>query len=262
MRLLLRVGLAAALQACLLQNASAQWQGSIGMSARGVVHSEYDTAGRRLVRETGWLPGIALAAAYRTGDATFFAGADWYHDDIAYRGQTQAGTAANSTTATTLASLRLGGAYALGSGYALRAALERDRWKRHIAGSGRSIGLQESYRSTRLIAGIEKSWQPAFGTLGADANVVLSTPERMRVGFSGRIDPVSLDTRRGHGVRLGASLRPAFAPHLELRARYDWIKVPRSDDVPLSTDNPFLGTVAQPEHERQALSLSVSALFW
>lgn len=261
MRLLLRVGLAAALHACVLQGASAAWQGSVGLGGRGVVHSEYDTAGRRLVRETGWLPGIVLAGAYKTGDLTVFGGADWYRDDIAYRGQTQAGTASNSTTATTLASLRFGGAYAWGSAYSLLAALELDRWKRDIAGSGRSAGLQETYRSVRLIAGIGTSWQPAFGTLSADAAVVLSAPERMRVGFSGVIDPVSLKTRRGHGIRLGASLRPSFAPHLELRSRYDWVKVARSDDVALSSTNPFLGTVAQPEHVRQGLSLSVSALF-
>lgn len=261
MRLLLRVGLATALQACLLPSASAQWQGSIGVSGRGVVHAEYDTAGHRVVRETGWLPGIALAASYQTGNVTLFGGADCYRDDIAYRGQTQAGVAANSRTATTLDAVRLGAAYAWGGGYALRAALELDRWQRDIAGAGRSVGLQETYRSARLIAGVGKTWQPGFGVLGADAAVVLSTPERMHVAFSGVIGPVSLDTKRGHGVRLGASLRPAFAPRLELRGSVDWIKVPRSDAVALNANNPFLGTVAQPEHTRQALSLTVAALF-
>lgn len=261
MKLLLRVGLAAALQACLLPSASAQWQGSIGLTARGVVHAEYDTAGQRLVRETGWLPGIALAAAYQTDNVTVFGGADWYRDDIAYRGQTQAGVATNSRTATALGAVRLGAAYAWGGGYSLRAALELDRWKRDIAGTGRSVGLQETYRSVRLVAGVGKSWQSRFGALGADAAVVLSTPERMHVAFSGVIDPVSLDTKRGHGIRLGASLRPALAPRLELRGSVDWIKVPRSDAVALNADNPFLGTVAQPEHTRQALSLTVAALF-
>lgn len=258
---LLRAGLACALQVCLLPSAFAGWEGSLGLGGRGVIHSEYDTAGQRLVRETGWLPGIAMTAACQTGAVTVFGGADWYRDDIAYRGQTQAGVRTNSTTSTTLATLRLGGAYAWGKAYSVHAAIELDRWKRDIAGSGRSIGLQETYRSTRLVAGVDQTWQAAFGTIGADASVVLSAPERMRVGFSGVIDPVSLKTRRGHGFRLGASLRPAFAPRLALRGQYDWIKVARSDEVPLSSSNGFLGTVAQPEHVRQGLSLTASLLF-
>lgn len=261
MTTLLHAGLACALHACLLPSAHAGWEGSIGLGGRGVIHAEYDTAGRRLVRETGWLPGIAMTAAYRTGDVTLFGGADWYRDDIAYRGQTQAGVRTNSTTSTTLATLRLGGAYAWGGGYAVLAALELDRWKRDIAGSGRSIGLQETYRSTRLVAGIDKSWQIAFGKMSADAALVLSAPERMRVGFSGVIDPVSLETRRGHGFRFGASIRPAFAPRLEVRGQYDWLKVARSDDVPLGSSSGFLGTVAQPEHVRQGLGLTASLLF-
>lgn len=258
---LLRAALACALQACLLPSALAGWEGSVGLGGRGVIHSEYGTAGERLVRETGWLPGIAMTAAYRTGAVTVFGGADWYRDDIAYRGQTQAGVRANSTTSTTLATLRLGAAYAWGKDYSLLAALELDRWKRDIAGSGRSIGLQETYRSTRLVAGVDTTWQAGFGRIGADASVVLSAPERMRVGFSGVIDPVSFKTRRGHGLRVGASVRPAFAPRLELRGQVDWIKVARSGDAPLSSSNGFLGTVAQPEHVRQGLGLTASLVF-
>src|SRR4051794_17703023 len=105
-------GLAMALQGLLVAPASAQWQAGVGMSVRGVIHTEADRAGRRLVRETGWLPGVALNAAYRAGDIAWFAAADWYRHDIAYQGQTQAGVAAASTTSTGLASVRLGARHA------------------------------------------------------------------------------------------------------------------------------------------------------
>lgn len=256
-----RAGLAAALPFLLALPAHAQWQGGIGLSARDARHSEYDQGGRRLVREQGWLPGVTLDAGYRRGDLTWFGALEWYRHDIDYRGQTQGGAAAGSTTATGLAAVRLGGAWAIGDGYSVQAAFEADRWKRDIQSSGGSAGLQETYRSRRLVAGAGKAWQTAAGTVSADGAVVLSEPERLHVGFSGLLDPVSFDTHRAHGWRIGASLRPASVPWLELRARYDWMTVPRSGDADITRNGQFAGTVAQPEHKRQALTLTVGYRF-
>jgi hypothetical protein len=261
MKLLFRAGLGAAFCLALVHPASAQWHGQAGAGLRAASHTEDDGAGRRLVRETGWLPGIALAGAYTRGNVTWSGALDWYRGDIDYRGQTQAGSAADSATATVLASLRLGGAYALGRGYSASAALESDHWRRDILGTGASIGLQERYRSERLILGVSKTWHPAGGAVAADAALVLSTPERMRVGFSGVLDRASLRTRSAQGIRIGAQHRPAFAPALELRAAFDWMRIARSDDAPVTRNGNFAGTIAQPEHVRQSLTLSVSTLF-
>jgi hypothetical protein len=258
---LLRAGLGATCSLLLIHPASAQWQGKAGLAARYASHTEYDSAGRRLVRESGWLPGLALDAARTTGNATWFAGANWYRGDIGYRGQTQGGAAAESTTATTLATLRLGGAYLLARDVSITAALEADLWRRDIRGTGAAAGLQERYRSGRFILGANKTWQPAAGAVSTELALVLSTPERMRVGFSGLLDTTTLQTRRAPGLRIGASLHPAFAPTLELRGAYDWIRVRRSGDTPVTRNGQFAGTVAQPEHVRQGLSLTVSRLF-
>ena len=59
---ILRAGLAAALTASLIHPAYAQWEGSIGPSVRNVTHTETAPGGRRLVKEDGWLPGVALQA--------------------------------------------------------------------------------------------------------------------------------------------------------------------------------------------------------
>jgi hypothetical protein len=260
MKLIFRVGLAASLQVLLLHPVYAQWHGEVGMGMRAVAHAEYDRAGHQLVREHGWLPGVALNAAYKAGDITWLAAADGYQSSIDYQGQTQAGAAADSTTSTRLVSARAGAAYAVGSGYSILAELEFDHWKRDIRGIGAAAGLQETYRSRRLVAGLDKVWQSAGGAVSANAGVILAEPERLRVEFSGLFDPASFDTERSHGIRIGAGIRPAFAPRLELRITYDRITIPRSKDAPVTANGQFRGTVAQPEHSRQAFTVTVSYL--
>jgi hypothetical protein len=240
--------------------ASAQWQGSIGVGARSASHTEFDLAGQQLVREDGWLPGASLRAAYRHGSLVWFGGADLYRGDLDYHGRTQAGAAASSMSSTKLASARLGASYALGKYHAL-AALEIERWQRDIIGTAAAAGLQESYRARRLLLGSGASWRPAAGAISADAAFVLAAPERMRIGFSGLFDPVSLDTRRGHGLRLEAAIRPTWAPHLELQARADWLSVPRSAAAALTANGAFRGSVTQPEHARKAFTLELAYLF-
>jgi hypothetical protein len=258
---LLRAGVGATCSLLLMHPASAQWQGKAGLAARYASHTEYDGAGRRLVRESGWLPGLALDAAWTTGNMTWFAGVNGYRAAIGYRGQTQAGASATSSTATTLSTLRLGGTYLLARDVSITAALEADLWRRDIRGTAAGAGLQERYRSERVILGAGKAWHPAAGVVATDLALVLSTPERMRVGFSGLLDTATLQTRHAPGLRIGASLHPTFAPTLEVRGAYDWIRVRRSGDTPVTRNGQFAGTVAQPEHVRQGLSLTLSRLF-
>lgn len=262
MKLVLRVGMVAAMQALLMQPASAQWQGAVGASQRRLTNTEYDKAGRQLVREAGWVPGAVLAGAYKAGRYSWFADAEISNGGVDYHGQTQTGAAADSRTSMGLAVLRLGGSCAFGADYSALAALEWARSTRDIIGIAGSAGLQEKYRTRRLIAGARKAWRPASaGVVTVDAAVVFSEPERLQVGFSGLLDPASLDTKRSQGIRIGASMRPPFAPWLELRSRYDWNKVPRSDDAPVTLNGQFKGTIAQPEHDQRALTLTASVIF-
>ena len=252
--------LAAVLYALLPLPARAQWQASIGAGARRAAHVEYDLAGRQLVREDGWLPGTSVRAARQLGDLTWVGGADWYQGGIDYRGRTQAGAAAVSTTSTRLISARMGASYAFGP-YSILAALEIDRWQRDILGTAAGSGLQETYWSRRVLLGSGKTWRPAVGAVSAEAALVLAAPERMRIGFSGLFDPVSLETRRGRGLRLGADLRPAGASFLQLHGRVDWLKVARSGEAALTADGAFRGTVTQPEHARKTLTLELATVF-
>ena len=261
MKRLLRAGLGMACSLLLIQPAAAQWQGKAGLGARSVSHAEYGTDGRLLVRERGWLPGITLAETYQAGDLTWFTGVDWYHAGIRYAGQTQAGTSAESRTGTTLTTLRFGAGYQFAPVVAVTAALEADLWRRDIRATGTAAGLQERYRSERLIFGISRAWQAAAGKLDADLALVVATPERMRVDFHGLLDTATLTTRRAPGLRLGAGFQPTFSPALEVRAAYDWMRIGRSGDAPLTRNGRFAGTVAQPEHVRQGFSLTVARVF-
>lgn len=262
MKLVLRIGLAAAMQTCWIIPAGAQWQGAVGISQRQVTNTEFDLARHQLVREAGWLPGAVLNAAYKAGRQAWFTEAEICKGTVDYYGQTQAGVAAQSRTSMGLTVLRLGGAYAFSGNYAALAAIEWERSTRDIVGIAGSAGLQEKYRTTRLIAGARKTWQPAaVGPVAVDAAVVLSEPERLQVGFSGLLDPASLETKRSQGIRIGSSIRPAFAPWLELRSRFDWARIPRSDDAPVTLNGKFRGTIAQPEHENRAVTLTAAAVF-
>ena len=260
MKRLLRAAVGAACSFLLMHPAAAQWQGKAGLGLRHASHAEYEDD-RVLVRERGWLPGIVLEGAYHSGNATWFAAAEGYRAAIGYRGQSQLGAAARSRTATTLATLRLGGSYQLAAQFALTAALEADLWRRNIRSTDAAAGLLERYRSERFVFGAAHTWRPSSGVVLTELALVLATPERMRVDFSGLLDSASLTTRRAPGVRVGTRFVPALSPHLELRAAYDWMRIERSDDAPLTRNGRFAGTVAQPEHVRQGITLTLSRLF-
>jgi hypothetical protein len=262
MKLIFQATLAAAIHGLFMLPANAQLQGAIGIGGRHAATTEVDNAGNVLVREAGWLPGLSLRATYKDGDLSWIAEGDIYNGAIRYHGQTQAGNAADSTTDTGLTLLRIGGAYDIGNDYSILAAIEWEKWRRNIIGTQGSAGLQERYDSKRLMAGVKKKWHLiGAAMISFDAALVISQPERLRVGFSGVLDPASLETKWSQGVRIGASIRPVAAPSLDLRIGYDWINVPRSDDAPVTRNGQLMGTIAQPEHQKQAIILTISYIF-
>jgi hypothetical protein len=256
----------AALVAALLASpgmaACAEWQGALGSGAQRFDNTEFDRAGSTLVRETGWLPGVAARLVWQGDRLGFFVGGEAYQHGIAYHGQTQAGAPARSTSATRLIQLRAGVSYAINERIVGFVAREWDGWRRGIGAVAGAAGLQERSTSTRFLLGARGQWDgAAVGVLGIDGALVVAGPERLDVGFSGVLDAAALTTRRARGWRIGASMRPVALPRLELHVGFDTITVARSGDVPLTRNGQFIGTVAQPEHTRQAISVTLSALF-
>ena len=241
--------------------ALAQWDGFISAAARQFTVAEYDHNGRGIVREQGWLPGLEGRLAYRAGDWMLSGQAELYRHRIDYRGQTQSGAPIDSSTATTLARMSTGLAYALNHVLNTSAAIEWECWRRDIKGVGKVSGLQERTLSRRLLLGLEARYPIAYGEIAASAALVLAAPEKLRVGFSGLLDEASLETRSTTGVRLGLNWRPAAWPNAQLHGGLDWWKVGRSGDVPVSRNGRFAGTIAQPEHVVRNITLGVRYWF-
>lgn len=242
--------------------ALANWDETLGVSMRQFTVAEYDRAGRQIVREQGWLPGLAGRIAFSTAPWTLFGEAGFYSRDIGYRGQTQTGIPITSTTATGITQFNAGMAYAATDATSLFAAVEWERWRRNINGVGNVKGLQERTTTHRLLLGVETrhAWSP-YGTIGASAAVVLGRPEQLRVGFSGVLDEASFRIRSATGLRLGLSLRPQAWPALEWVVDVDRIRVGRSTDAPVSRNGTYAGTVAQPEHVKRAISVGMRYRF-
>ncbi len=259
------IGAAIAALLCLLMQAgpaSAGWDGAVGAGARQFSLAEYDTNGRRIVMEQGWLPGLEARLGFTEGQCGLFGKASFYKHDIDYRGQTQSSSALASTTATGIMQMQTGMSYALTDATSLFAALEWERWQRDINGVGNVKGLQERTTTHRLLLGLEArhAWSP-YGTIGASAAIVQARPEQLRVGFSGVLDEASFRTRSATGLRLGLSLRPQAWPALEWVLDVDRIRVGRSADATVSRNGAYAGTVAQPEHIKRAISLAVRYRF-
>jgi hypothetical protein len=257
-----RAVLAAALLASPGLAACAEWQGALGPGVQRVDNTEFDKAGTTLVRETGWLPGVTARLVWQGDRLGFFVSGEAYQHGLAYHGQTQAGAPVQSTSATRLIQLRTGASYGVNARIAGFVAGEWDSWRRRIEGAAGAAGLQERSLSTRFLLGARGQWDAGgVGFFGMDGALVVAGPERLDVGFSGLLDAAALTTRRARGWRFGASMRPLAAPRLELRVGFDTITVARSGDAPLRRNGQFIGTVAQPEHRRQATSVTLSALF-
>ena len=237
--------------------AHARWTPALGVAARQFTLGEYDAAGRRIVREQGWLPGLEGRLAYRRGDWTLSAHASHYQHDIAYRGQTQFGAPVDSRTDTALSMLGGGLAYAIDDMLSASLTVELERWRRDIRSVGRVQGLQERTLSRRALLGMEARFPTTQGEVTAGAALLLAAPEKLRVGFSGQFDEVSFDTRPAHGMRLGLGWQPAAWPNLEVHAGLDWWKVARSGDAALNRNRRHAGTVAQPEHALTSMRLAV-----
>lgn len=251
-----------ALLCCFAVPAQAQWTGAIGAGARHFSNAEYNAAGRRLVLEKGWLPGLQGRIAYAARDWMAFGEVDVFDRSISYHGQSQFGAPVDSRTATRLADVRLGAGYVLNEAWVASAAVEWHKWSRDIQSTATARGLQETYTTTRLLLGLEgrREWEGA-GSLHPAVAIVFASPEKLRVGFSGVLDDAALRTKSATGIRAGLGFRPAGNSRFEIRADVDWMKVRRSGDVEVTRSGQFMGTISQPEHTMKSLTLAARYFF-
>jgi len=238
--------------------AHAQYSAAIEPALRYASMSEYNQSGSRIVTESGWLPGLGGRLAYRSGAWEFFGAAAVFQADLDYDGQLQNGRPYRSETGTRMSEAWLGLRYRVLDRTELVAALGRDAWRRDIKGSAQAIGLLERTNSSRLLIGVEQMWPlDGAGKLLAGASLVHAAPERLRIGFSGQLDDVSIRTRPANGYALTLRYLPEAVPRLSFNASVDSITVARSAAYPVTRDGRAAGQVTQPEHLRKNLTISL-----
>lgn len=243
--------------------AHAQWNYALGVGARYLQVTEDDQDGNELVHERGWLPGLEAAASYASGDWRAAFSVASYRSDIAYRGQLQRGATFATKTSTVQQRATATVSYAVNQRWRLHGGLELDRWQRRIDGRGVAIGLDEQYTSTRFLAGAStRLWHGALAGIDLDPAAVFARPERLRVRFDRDLfDEVQLRTRSATGLRAAVTIVPASLPDLAFVVEADWLKIARSADMTLYRNSVAVGSVAQPEHERLALTMHANWRF-
>lgn len=261
----MKLSSAALLIACftLAPSTHAQWIFSAGGGIQHTELKEYDTSGRELVREHGWMPGLDTRADYTRGKWNFGLLASTLRGNVDYDGRLQNGSAFATDTGTTQDRLGADVAYRLGDTLSALGGIEWERRTRTIHGSGSVNGLDERTTSWHLLAGL-RTRPVQLGGFGIDmtALAVIAQPERLQVRFDNHAyDDARFSTKPSTGLRASLGILPSSMPHLSATLEFDWVRVRRSDDATLPINGVPTGTVAQPEHRRRTLSAWVNYRF-
>jgi hypothetical protein len=240
----------------LAAGAHAQWAFSAGGGIQHMELKEYDTIGRELVREHGWMPGLDARADYAREAWRFGLQASTWRGSIPYDGRLQSGSAFISDTSTTQDRITADVAYRLSDTLSTIGGIEWEHRTRTIHGSGSANGLDERTTSWHLLAGLRtRLGQLAGCDVDLTAMAVAAQPEHLQVRFDNHAyDEARLSTKPATGLRASLSILPSSMPRLSATLEFDWMRVRRSDDAMLSTNGMPAGTVAQPEHRRRTLS--------
>jgi hypothetical protein len=245
------------------ETAHAQWQTSIAAGVSQVSTIETDQNGRQLVDEHGLLPGVELHETYGRKNWRVGLVGEVYGGNITYNGQTQNGMGFSTDTKTRLYRIRTEAEYNLTEATLLVGGIEWEYWQRDILGQGATLGLNEQYQTWRLLVGAQtRILQTSFADLNLKALLVESSPEHLNVNFGNQLyDEAELTTKPATGVRMTLGVQPKAFPHIGIETEFEWTHIDRSDNAILRKNGVPVGTVAQPDHVRKALSVKVNYRF-
>jgi hypothetical protein len=244
-------------------SASAQWTTTAGAGLQHMELQEFDTNGRELVREHGWMPGAGVRATYAWQTWQLAIDGSTYRRNITYDGQLQNGTTFVTDTDASQDRLGIDAAWRLNDTASLVGGVEWEHRNRRIHGQGSTGGLDERSTSWRLLAGGKfRLAQFSAATVDANAQLVFAQAEHLRVRFDQQIfDDVSFSTKPAVGLRTAFTIVPVSMPKLSATLEFDWMRVRRSDGSVLSKNGLREGSVAQPEHRRRTLAAFIAYRF-
>lgn len=256
------IGLCLALSPPPLWAGDWSWQLQPSMTRFQVL--EYGAGGSRLVRESGWIPGLALQLErQQEWGPTGFVRLESQQGSIDYAGRTSLGQAHSTRTDTRRLAVSLGLEHEMALGpwpLGMVLALSHQRWDRDIQPRGSVRGLEETYHWSGIRLALGPTWRQDGRTT------------RLRLGVQRPLEPrleVKLDVL-GYGT---ATLhpRPRWGPYAELSlrrdagtdswlglvVRYDEQRFAASDRVTLYSGTHSL-TLREPELENRQLQIGLT----
>jgi hypothetical protein len=238
------------------QSAQAHWDLEFGVTTAQLQTNEFSSDGYTIVRERGVVPGLVFSLGRRADAWRYYFYAEALDGNLSYHGQTQAGIAQSSVTSTRSHRFSFGAQVTLTPSLEVFSALERDYWGRDIQASGSALGLSETYRSWRLLAGFGIAlYESTSFKLNGKLTAVASSSQDIHVRFDQSVfDATNLRSKPAIGARVALEMTNQSFPNWSLAPEFDWLRVRAGDPVGLMQNGRVVGSVAQPEHSRMQFS--------
>ncbi|MFZ0105573.1 MAG: hypothetical protein WAK92_01775, partial [Thiobacillus sp.] len=189
--LLLLPFLAPPLQAAELQG---NWSVEAQLLYRNI--EETGSSGSTLVDESGLVPALEIGGRFPAGKGAWIGRLLLSDYTLDYEGRSRLGRTVESETDYRRLRLGFGYAYPLADTWRIRLELEAERLERDIAGVDNIAGLNEEMRSTRLLAGLEKTFVAVDRTVTLDLAALWGLSGTQEVSSPGVIDQVELPEGR------------------------------------------------------------------
>jgi len=228
---------------------------TLGASLMNLDFKEFDQQDDRLVRESGWLPGVEAGLAARKHRAQARFRVSHYRGDVDYDGQTQSGVQIDSTTDEKIWDFSASAAYRLSSPIPpelyLYAGAGYRHWNRDIQSVRFVSGLDETYSWWSYHAGLEIHWQKGANHWSLDGRLSRTLNPEVKIDFLDAFDSATLDLGERWGWRTELQWTRMFSQQLSggLRLFYQSLDLGKSDVETLTRNGFPVGTVFQPRSE-------------
>lgn len=235
--------------------------GSLGVSLMKLDFKEFDQQDRRLVQESGWLPGITAGAIARKQQVETRFRLSHYRSDVDYDGQTQSGTPISSSTHEKIWDFSASAAYRLpfplqaylyaGAGYR--------HWDRDIQSLSFVAGLEETYHWWSYHGGLELNWEKGGNRWSLDGRLLRTINPEVKIDFLDTFDSATLDLGERWGWRTELQWLHSFTPKVSsgLGLFYERLKLGKSDSEALTRNGTPAGTVFQPHSESRNYGITL-----
>ncbi len=232
-------------------------------------YQEFNDAGKLLLRENGFIPGLMLGMS-QTSERWVFAGDFAFHGgDVLYTGQTQTGIPITTRTTQNIVDIAMRTEYWIDDkqslNYALYLGAGYHYWKRDIlptttAGGKPVSGLLEVYTWWSGFLGMKAEiYQSATSRWLLDARLMQTIKPTIAIDFNGRFDNATLALGERLGFRLALPSRYTInrSTSLNIEPYAESYELGRSKASPLTKNGAEVGTVFEPYSKTINYGLSV-----